>query len=502
MRLMHHLAHARQFLLGPRADNRLEGWVRWELGGGLLLQTHLLLPCVQRELGERRLTLLGFALVAAQPGWAQTEIVDHLLARAGSLAELLSATEELSGRWVVIYEDTTRSVLVHDAGGLRTVTHTVPSCPETWCASQSGLIAAQVDVAPDPQALEFWEVLGTRIPKHIRAWPGASTAFAEITALLPNHYLDLHTREAVRFFPHEPQASITLAHGIEQIAEHLRAATGAAQRLGPVHQQITAGLDSRTLLAASRDFCAQTTYFTCLWPSLEPSMTVEHRDIDVARRLLARLGLEHQLYSCPGSAVDPAFAQVFATSDCPPLVELEPAAWYLKEVIPGDALVINGNGGEIGRCRLHPVEHPRAIAMSELCNMHWTGMQDHPFLVRHLTDWLTDASRACEQSGYRVLDLFYWEQKGGRRVARSNMHLDMAHDTYSPFFCRALLNLYLAVPEQDRRPAGGLALQHGIIRALWPEALAADINPATVGDRASRLLRQLRRRARGLGWPF
>jgi hypothetical protein len=79
------------------------------------------------------------------------------------------------------------------------------------------------------------------------------------------------------------------------------------------------------------------------------------------------------------------------------------------------------------------------------------------------------------------------------------MHLDPAHDTFSPFYCRALLDLYLAVPERERRPVSGLALQHGIIRALWPEVLATEINPATLGDRVSRLVRRLRRRARGRG---
>ncbi len=402
----------------------------------------------------------------------------------------------------MIYEDPARAALLHDSAGLRTVVHTLPAAGELWCATQTNLIADQLGLVPDPRALDFWEALGKKIPKHIRAWPGAGTAYAELRALLPNHYLDLQSREAVRFFPRAPLEPISLEEGTQRIAAHLQGSLAAAHRRYSVYQQITAGLDSRTMLAASRPYRARTTYFTCLWPTLEPGMTEAHRDIAVPMRLLPQLGLKHTLYQCPDEVRDPAFAEAFAHTDTQPMSELMPTAHALAQLLPDDAMVINNNTGEIGRCYLHPVEHPDTVSLATLCNMHWTGLQHHPYLVEHLGAWLEGATAVCAKHGYRLLDLFHWELKAGRRVARGFLHLDMAHDMFSPFACRQLSQFYLAVPEIHRRPGTGYALQHDVIRALWPETLASDINPRGLVYRVGRVFRRLRRRVRRVGVPI
>ena len=499
---MHPLTYARQFLVGPRRDPRLASWPGLELGRGLVLQHHPLLPCVRTSCGDRWLTMLGFAVDAAAPASTTEDIAARLIAVPRSPDELFAEFDALSGRWVAIYEDSGRSMLLHDTAGLRTVVHTRAGSAELWCASQTGLIAEPLRLRPDPQAADFWDRLGHNIPKHVRAWPGAGTAFAELRALLPNHYLDLRTGEAIRYFPRAPLAAITLEEGTQRIAAHLRGSLAGAHRRYRVYQQITSGLDSRTMLAASRDFGASTTYFTCLWPSLEPGMTEAHADIAVPARLLPTLGLRHTVYVCGTGPGDPGFAEAFAGCDTYPMTALLPATETLARVMPPDAMVINNNTGEVGRCYLHPIEHPDTVSLPTLCNKHWTGLQRHPYLVAHLGQWLEETTHVCARHGFRLLDMFHWEMKAGRRVARSILHLDPAHDTFSPFACRKLALSYLAVPEVHRRPARGFELQHEVIRALWPETLSADINPARTGDLVLRKLRRLRRHARRIGLPI
>ena len=499
---VHGLSYARQFLLGPRCDPRLVSWPRLELQNGLMVQHHPLLSGLQKKQGDRSVTLLGFALAAARPAWTHADILAHLLDSAESLDDLFAETELLSGRWVLVYENPGRSVLLHDAAGLRTVVHTLPKSGETWCASQTSLLANQLNLTPEARAVDFWDVLGRKIPTHIRAWPGAGTAFAELRALLPNHYLDLRSREAVRYFPNARLEPIGKDEAVELIVAQLRASVAAVHRDHSVFQQITAGLDSRTMLAASREFRDTTTYFTCLWPTLEPGMTERHPDIAVPRSLLAELGLRHTRYDCPSELSEPGFAIAYERADTLPIRELGPPAHALAQVLPGDAMVINNNLGELGRCYLHPVAYPASVSLSTLCNMHWTGMQDHPYLIAHLGAWMEEANAACGRLGYRMLDLFHWEMKAGRRVSRGLLHLDLAHDTFSPFNCRWLQRHYLAVPEMFRRPATGLALQHEVIRAMWPETLARAINPRKPGDRVRRVLRRARRHCRRVGLPI
>ena len=80
---MHPLTYARQFLVGPRRDPRLASWPGLELGGGLVLQHHPLLPCVRTNRGDRWLTMLGFAVDAAAPASTTEDIAARLAQSLG-----------------------------------------------------------------------------------------------------------------------------------------------------------------------------------------------------------------------------------------------------------------------------------------------------------------------------------------------------------------------------------------------------------------------------------
>jgi hypothetical protein len=195
------------------------------------------------------------------------------------------------------------------------------------------------------------------------------------------------------------------------------------------------------------------------------------------------------------------FDSAYQTSDTLPLRELAQRAYTLALLLPENAILVNGNVAEIGQCRHHPVRHPKTVSLSAACNLHWTGLHDHPFLKLHLAAWLADASEACDKFGYRLFDIFHWEQKAARRVGKTFLHNDLGHETFSPYNTRSLLCEYVSVPEKYRRPGNGYILQLNIIRTLWPEVLAENINPQSLGDRALSLLHRLRRRARILGIP-
>jgi hypothetical protein len=89
------------------------------------------------------------------------------------------------------------------------------------------------------------------------------------------------TRNVVRFFPREPLQQVSLEDGTKKISLHLAALLGAVHERLAVFQEMTAGLDTRTLFAASREVSKQTTYLTGLWTAIDPALTEEHRDVRV-----------------------------------------------------------------------------------------------------------------------------------------------------------------------------------------------------------------------------
>lgn len=481
---------------------RLETWSTWRIGNDFVLQVHPDLKCHQKSRSGKTLTLLGLVVDSDRPECGPEAIVDSLFDGCETLDELFAASEALAGRWVMIFEHNDERAMLQDACGMRTVVYTRPAGAETWCASQTSLLADELGLTPDAEAVDFWHQSGKRIPKHIRAWPGAGTAYTDIAALLPNHYLDLRTWSTVRFFPRQPLQPLSLDDGVTRISRRLSRLLAGAHGSGPVVQEITAGLDSRCLLAASRGVSADTTYMTGQWTDIDPALSDTHRDITVPGNLLASLKLTHEVIRCSEGRVDQTIVDAFKTIDTLPAKQIAQRDQGIARALPNIHLLINGNGGEIGRCRLHPKQHPRSVDMTHACNLHWPGMSKNPFLKRQLEPWLKDATEAAEASGYRLLDLFYWEQKMARRVGRLFLHCDVVHETYSPYNTRSLLCDFLSVPEEYRRPGNGHMLQHGIINRLWPEALGEPVNPLTRSNRAARLVRRMRRRARGLGLPI
>lgn len=96
--------------------------------------------------------------------------------------------------------------------------------------------------------------------------------------------------------------------------------------------------------------------------------------------------------------------------------------------------------------------------------------------IREFDNWIQGAREACESSGLNILDLFHWEQRGGRWVAASFSEYDIAHDSFTPYNNRYLNKVLLGISERYRRDRMWyVALK--IIQPLWPEVLSVPVNP-------------------------
>src|SRR4029077_6543503 len=86
--------------------------------------------------------------------------------------------------------------------------------------------------------------------------------------LLPNHSLDLHRWTIRRFWPRKARGRLPLKEAAEKGAKQLRALTLAASRRFPLSLPLTAGRDSRALLAAARDVAKEVHFFTLEMPDM------------------------------------------------------------------------------------------------------------------------------------------------------------------------------------------------------------------------------------------
>ncbi len=457
------LLFRRQFILGPSPAAQLPSWRVLDFGRGLCLTVHPDLEVEQVVQGERSITLLGYAIDPFRPEAGNLDVLRSLLDHVGQVEQLLKATDRLGGRWVLVVDDGRRTIAFSDAVGMRQLCYTrdLPS-GQIWCGSQPGLIAEILDLPVDPDAAEFMHT-DSYLRNRWRWLPGDATPYSDIKALLPNHYLDLTTGRPRRYWPREDLAPISFDDALTECLKLLTGVMDGARRRFKMAVAMTAGWDSRLVLAATRNMAMDVFYFT----SIFPDMTAEHMDASVPSILLASLGLANRLVFSP-TRIDQPLEQVYERNVSEAHHEFAPIAQAMLEDCPSDRICAKGDVAEIIKCYHRLPEHA-VVSAEALATL--TQMDPHPFVLTAFDDWLASA----RPRNLHLLDLFCWEQSMGRLEAMVEAEFDLVHESFSPLNCRQFLTNALRLDEKYRR-GPSFPFFKALIRELWPDALNEPIN--------------------------
>ena len=102
-----------------------------------------------------------------------------------------------------------------------------------------------------------------------RLWVGDGTLFDGVKHLLPNRYLDVERLEAFQVLAERTDGNLSsVSDAVDRACAFLQGMLKAVTHRHPVMMAVTAGTDSRTLLAASRDVRGKVYYFINSRPRL------------------------------------------------------------------------------------------------------------------------------------------------------------------------------------------------------------------------------------------
>jgi len=448
------LAFRRQFYLGPEFLEYFPSWKRVRIGVALCLTAHPDLEVCHTSDASRSITLLGYLLDPNNPAAGNSDIVDALLHKLDRFDSFWTHTEELGGRWILIVNDGHETVIFNDAAGLRSVYfHALgASRGGTVCASQPGLIAEKHSLPRNEEALAFIESRG-HDDSEVYWFPGNTSLYHDVRALLPNHYLRLGTGTTYRYWPDRDVPCIGREEAIDASARTLLGLMRSAQHRFSLALSLTAGWDSRLMLALSKNIIRNVYCFTLAYSDVEKS-----RDVTVPTTLLKKLGVPHFILHYP-KQVNKEFKRIHQRSTSAPS-----AAWcadvqILYEQYPQDRVCVTGDVAEIVKCYLRlPAPAQRKVTAEDLAALCRIGT--HPFLMKAFEEWLSDV----QPRNLNVLDLFCWEQIAGRKQQQIRNEADIAHESFAPLNCRRLLLTLLGTDEIDRQPPEHW---HLFIRPIW-----------------------------------
>ena len=416
------------------------------------------------------LALLGEAFHLSRPNDSVADIARCLLGKLRQSSNaLLNETDDLHGRFLVIYYragDLPR--LLNDATGMRAVFHNDDA---TRLASHASLLAANVGTPVVPAS-------------HVHAkygFPGRRTAYEGIVVLIPNHSLALGSGALERFYPTTALAAMTSTKSAEVVLPYLQASVAAiVNRFPRVAASLTAGLDSRATLAASRNHAGDIWYFTYYRPDVENDVV----DSLIASRLAARLALRHDVLDLGATQTDstPKSFKVL-------LRELSyyrhnPKAAYIYSQFLGPEVDahIRSNVSEIVRAfylKAHNIPSPLESAADLAATYRADAVRNTTGASKRRIEAdfedFYDAGRFEDIAGLRdARDLLYWEHRMGGWHSLVVLESDPAFDSFSIFNSRRVLDVLLSAPVAERGRGEHLRM---LIERSWPELLSEPLNP-------------------------
>lgn len=492
-------------------------------------------PFIPRGLAERRSPVElsdQFVLsrtVAAPEGWTNLTLGTWTLAHHPTLAVVsidddrgvqvgwllgypVTSDGELltTGSHVTLTAGVQPDDLVGDIGGRFLAIFIVTATPSIYpdaCGSYSSVYCPVLEMAASTPALipydtattdrtELIEQLG--IPWTNSMYPVGLTPRHGIHRLLPHHHLDLDRWVVDRHGPNwRPSGTTTAEEAAHHIARITTRNIGAIIERFPCYLPLTAGRDSRMLLACARQWTSDLELYTLDLPGL-----VGANDRHVAAQIARTLGLEHHIVpNLPARNEDlEIWMHRIAYSVG------EPRGWQAttaRRTLDTNRVRLAANIGDIARrAYATPADSSDSVITPDRLVVHalrhrgtltagQAAASASPVILEQLEHWIDQAGTT---DALQLLDMFYLENRIGSWAG-----VFPYADYYGPGFTifpmchRDVVANMMEVPHHVRQE-GSLLVE--VTRQAWPELLAWPFNAPTRQLRVRGLPSAAKRRLR------
>ena len=406
--------------------------------------------------------ILGYAIDLIHNTSNLSDICKHMVSRVSeSESSLFEYLDYLSGRYLIIYNYDNQMKILSDATGMMSIVY---SKTHKIISSHVKLASTITKAAPNDKIQESWKAKygGHYIPGHF-------TPYSDIYFLTPNTYFNITNDKVVRFFPRKELEMLPVDNIVNDISDLVK------NQLHILHKDfqhiifsLTAGIDSRTTLALSKEMAKDIDFFTYYKIDENNNLPVKSLEIDkiVVEDIVYNLGLKHKFL--PLKLEDTStdfrnFAEIIKDNVIKPH-NFKLAKFYHNQFSDQD-IHIRSNILEIGRYFYrNKYQLPKELSIEAL-SLCFSPKAHDDTTITDLFKEYCDVVQMTETYNYDPYDLFYWEYRMGIWHSLVLLESDISHNTFIPFNSRHILNLFLSVEESHKK---NFTIFKKLIKMNWP----------------------------------
>lgn len=454
----------RQYIIAPGAVKCPFESKTIRLTDGYRIYAHIDLRITMYEQGGLKIILLGDIFDFEVPRKNNSDILKELM--IWDYKQFLDIIAKYTGRYVLIYITGRHLYLVTDATATRKAYYC--KCKNRlWLASQPYLLAEVLGLRKTQNKSKNKYYNSEDFERLDHTNIGNTTYYDEIFQLIPNHYMDIKNFKIQRFWPdnrieYRPYKEVAI-----ECADIVKGYMEAIISRYKVMLPVTAGYDTRLLLAGTKDISEQVYYYI----NRDIGISDNNPDIRIPMKLFSKLKLDFHIIELSPD-IDDEFKKIYFRNNPLASVNYLPHIYnyymnfYDRVNLPGNIAAAPWGINQLAEKNVNPLT---------LANLY--KLNDYEYAIEYYSNWLENCKQLCKECNMDVVRLFYWEERIANWGTQIQIDKDIAQEEINVFNSRLLLMNFLSVEKRYNNTPDKL-LNKEIIRILWPKLLSLPINPS------------------------
>lgn len=365
------------------------------------------------------------------------ELASKIISCCSSIFDVIAFEKKLGGKYVILYREKESYYILGDATCSIPVFYTIGK--EFACTSNSQYLVDHYGCLPDKELQQIRDSCDIS-----QAMPYDITQYCEIKQLIPNHYLSLNHRMAIRFINAVYlQPALTVKEATEIVMPMITAISDYYKSIFKIYCPITSGRDSRVVLA----FLAGSGNPVQCYTIRHPEYRDNAQDILIPKQLCEENNLPYEQIGDSVVTAELKKATDHLLGKNHYSFRTLQIAQTVREKYK-DGAVINGDIiGQIGKCSLHrDISLCFATPGYFRCKLHNYSRE----AKKQLRLWIQEIKSGGEC--VNIFDLFSIENRMGRWAGQENLIYNSLGQVYLNIFnSRSIIYVWTAVSRKERK---------------------------------------------------